>query len=335
MELDALTTPALVLDADVVEANLAAMSAALPGSRLRPHVKAHKCTELARMQAAAGHPGFTCATVREAEGMARAGLGDDLLIANELFAADRVGALVAAGHRVTLAVDSPETVQAARDGGVREVLVDVDVGLRRCGIRAEQAGWLAEQARHVGLVVRGVMGYEGHAVGLHDRDERARAVRRAAARLATARDAVGGDVVSAGGTGSYDLNAVATEIQAGSYVLMDTAYGQLGLPFGQALTVLATVISVNRSARWVVVDCGLKALGMDHGNPSVPGGEVWSCSDEHLVWSPVGVDPLPAVGDRIHVIPGHCDPTVAYHEWLHVARDRQVLDRWRVDLRGW
>ncbi|MST31339.1 metal-activated pyridoxal enzyme, partial [Acidimicrobiaceae bacterium USS-CC1] len=141
MELDALTTPALVLDADVVEANLAAMSAALPGSRLRPHVKAHKCTELARMQAAAGHPGFTCATVREAEGMARAGLGGDLLIANELFAADRVGDLVAAGHRVTLAVDSPETVRAARDGGVREVLVDVDVGLRRCGVRAEQAGW--------------------------------------------------------------------------------------------------------------------------------------------------------------------------------------------------
>ena len=137
-------------------------------------------------------------------------------------------------------------------------------------------------------------------------------------------------MISAGGTGTYDLNTWATEIQAGSYALMDTAYGKLGLPFVQALSVLATVISV--SAGWVVADCGLKALGMDHGNPSVEGAEVWFCSDEHLTFVP---DFPLRVGDRIRVLPAHVDPTVAYHDHLHLVDGDEVLDRWDVDLRGW
>jgi D-serine deaminase-like pyridoxal phosphate-dependent protein len=107
-----LTTPALLVERDVLDANLAAMSAALPGPRLRPHVKAHKTTALARRQAAHGHTGFTCATVRECEVMVAAGLGADLLLANEVLAAGRVGALVADGARVTVAVDSAETAAA-------------------------------------------------------------------------------------------------------------------------------------------------------------------------------------------------------------------------------
>lgn len=335
MHLHDLTTPALLLERSDLDANLELMAAALPGSRLRPHVKAHKCTSLARLQASFGHRGFTCATVREAEGMAAAGLGEDLLVANEVLDASRLGALVAAGQRVTLAVDSPETVAAARSGGVHEVLVDVNVGLPRCGVAPEAAGALADLARSSGLEVRGVMGYEGHAVGVADRTERAAQVAESTARLAAAHEAVGGDVVSAGGTGSYDLNTVATEIQAGSYVLMDSAYGALGLPFRQALTVLSTVISVNRDGGWVVSDCGLKSLGMDHGNPSVPGGEVWFCSDEHTVWSPTPGSPLPAVGDRVRLVPAHCDPTVAYHEWIHLCDGDSVVERWPVDLRGW
>jgi len=137
-------------------------------------------------------------------------------------------------------------------------------------------------------------------------------------------------VVSAGGTGSYDLNDTATEIQAGSYALMDTAYQKLELPFLQALSVLATVVSV--SPGYAVADCGLKALGMDHGNPSMAGGNVWFCSDEHLTFAPA--DPV-RVGDRVHVIPAHVDPTVAYHERMHLVRGDEVLDAWAVDLRGW
>src|SRR5215470_13288773 len=122
MKLSDVPTPALLIDADVLDQNLSEMAAALPGPRLRPHVKAHKCTSLAKRQAAAGHTAFTCATIRECEGMAAAGLGADLLLANEVVDTTRLGVLDA---RVTVAVDSPQTVEAAVAGGVREVVVDV------------------------------------------------------------------------------------------------------------------------------------------------------------------------------------------------------------------
>jgi D-serine deaminase-like pyridoxal phosphate-dependent protein len=327
LDLDALQTPALVVDSDAFEHNVRAMSEALPGERLRPHVKAHKCTALAARQAAAGHRTFCAATIREIEGLAKAGLGDDLLLANEVLDARRLGDLDA---RVTLAVDSPETVDAALSGGVKEVLIDVNVGLPRCGVAPEEAGSLADLARSKGLAVRGVMGYEGHVVGLPDRALREQLTKESMEKLVAAHADVGGDVVSAGGTGTYDINTWATEIQAGSYVLMDTAYGHLDLPFRQALFVLSTVISV--SAGHAVVDCGLKALGMDHGNPTIENAEVWFVADEHTVFAPHA--PV-RVGDRIRVVPAHIDPTVAYHERMHVVSQDSVVDVWEVDLRGW
>lgn len=322
-----LQTPALLVDGDLFEHNLDAMSDALPGARLRPHVKAHKCTALAARQAAAGHRTFCCATIREMEGMAKAGLGDDLLLANEVLDAQRLGDLDA---RVTVAVDSEETVRAAVDGGVREVLIDVNVGLPRCGVAPEGAGKLADLARSKGLEVRGVMGYEGHVVGLPDRSMRVQLVAECMEKLVTAHELVGGDVVSAGGTGTYDINTWATEIQAGSYVLMDTAYGQLDLPFRTALTVLATVISVGNG--YAVANAGLKALGMDHGNPSIRGAEVWFVSDEHITFAPS--EPV-GVGDTVRIVPGHIDPTIAYHERMYLVRGDAVEDVWEVDLRGW
>ena len=330
MRTSELTTPALLVDASRLERNLATMAEALPGHRLRPHVKAHKCTALAARQAAHGHRTFTCATTAEMEGMVRAGLEDDLLLANEVADASRLGALARRGARITLAVDSETTIDEAARAGVPEVLIDVDVGLPRCGCRPDDAGRLAERARAAGLEVRGVMGYEGHIVGLEDRATRETMLAESMALLLRAGEEVGGDVISAGGTGTYDINTWATEIQAGSYVLMDTAYAKLGLPFVHALSVLATVISVSKD--WAVADCGLKALGMDHGNPSVEGSEVWFCSDEHLTFVPGS--PL-HVGDRINVLPAHIDPTVAYHEHLHVVDGEDVVERWAVDLRGW
>lgn len=322
-----LQTPALLVDASALEHNLRTMAAALPGPRLRPHVKAHKCTELARRQAAYGHRAFTCSTVREMEGMAAAGLGEDLLLANEVADARRLGAV---RGRVTVAVDSEATIAAAAAGGVREVLIDVNVGLPRCGCSPEEAGRLAERARRAGLTVRGVMGYEGHVVGLEDRALRTRMCGESMALLLRAHREVGGEIVSAGGTGTYDCNPWATEIQAGSYALMDTAYAKLDLPFRLALSVLATVISV--APTYAVADCGLKALGMDHGNPSVQAGQVLFCSDEHVTFVP---DAPVLVGDRIRVWPAHLDPTVAYHERMHVVDGDQVLGTWPVDLRGW
>lgn len=325
--IDALQTPALLVDRDALEHNLTTMATALPGPRLRPHVKAHKCTALARRQAAAGHRRFTCATVREVEGMVAAGLGEDLLLANEVVDARRLGVLDA---RVTVAVDSEPTIAAAAAGGVREVVIDVNVGLPRCGCLPEDAGRLADAARTRRLTVRGVMGYEGHAVGLEDRSTRARLTEEAMQLLLAAHEQVGGELISAGATGTYDCNVWATEIQAGSYALMDTAYARLALPFRQALSVLATVLSV--SPAYAVADCGLKALGMDHGNPSIEAAQVLFCSDEHITFVP---ERPVRVGERVRVWPAHIDPTVAYHERMHVVSGGQVLETWPIDLRGW
>jgi D-serine deaminase-like pyridoxal phosphate-dependent protein len=333
MHVDDVPTPALLVDHDAFAGNVAAMAAARPGAALRPHVKAFKSTALASRLADAGHRTFCCATSHEVVGMARAGLGDDLLLANELLNPSRLRAMADCGGRVTVAVDSEATVLAAAEAGIAEVLVDVNVGLPRCGCPPEDAGRIADLARARGLEVRGVMGYEGHLMTVEGLDERRARVAKSMRRLAEAHERVGGDVVSAGGTGTYDVNDVATEIQAGSYTLMDTAYTALpDLPFEPALSLWCTVIHV--SDGWAVADGGLKALGMDHGNPSVHGADVLFCSDEHTTFVPDPSDPV-TVGGRIRLWPAHVDPTVALHEVLHVVEHDQVVDTWPVDLRGW
>jgi len=329
-----LSTPALVVDTVAFARNLDTMTAALPGDRLRPHVKAHKCTALAREQHRRGHANFTCATPSEMVGMARAGLGADLLLANECVDDSRLRALAGSGARITVAVDSEATVDAAAKAGIGEVLVDVNVFMPRCGCSPEDAPRLADRARAAGLDVRGVMGYEGHAVLMPDRAERAATTAKAMSRLADAAERVGGPVISAGGTGTYDLNELATEIQAGSYALMDGDYRKLDLPFARALAVVATV--VHAGDKWSVADCGLKALAMDHGNPAIDDADVLFCSDEHITFVPHS--PV-RVGDRVLVWPAHIDPTIAYHERIHLADGPDVgsivIDAWSVDLRGW
>ncbi len=332
MDVRELGTPAALIDADALERNLAAMAAALPGERLRPHVKAHKCTTLAAAQAAAGHQTFTCATPREVVGMAAAGVGRDLLLANETVDHDRLRAMAGLDVAVTVAVDSDATVAAAARAGITACLIDVAVGLPRCGVAPEAAGALADRARTAGLRVRGVMGYEGHLMMVADRAQRAADVAAAMELLRRAHADVGGEIVSAGGTGTFDLHGDTgvTEIQAGSYALMDTHYARLDLGFEPALSLLGTVISVGD--RYAVADVGLKALGMDHGNPEITDAAVWFCSDEHITFAPSR--PV-AVGDRVRVCPAHVDPTMAMHECAWLVRGDEVVDRWPIDLRGW
>lgn len=328
-----LPTPCLVVDHDAIEHNIAAMAAVNPGLRLRPHVKAFKSTVLARRLAMNGHTAFTCATLGEVEGMIRAGLGDDLLLANESVDLDRLRRVAAMSGRVTIAVDSPETIAAASQAGIREVLIDVNVGLPRCGCSPDDAGALAERARAAGMGVRGVMGYEGHLMMVEDRGERVDKVSASMALLARAAADVGGDLISAGGTGTFDTNTVANEIQAGSYTLMDTHYDTLDLPFRLALWVEAMVISVNRAGNWIVADSGLKAFGMDHGKPHWPHGAVWFCSDEHVTMSPTEPERW-SVGDRVRLAPAHVDPTVAKHQRMWLLGDGDPIE-WPVDLRHW
>jgi D-serine deaminase-like pyridoxal phosphate-dependent protein len=176
------------------------------------------------------------------------------------------------------------------------------------------------------------MAYEAHAVLVPDRAERARLTEAAMARARQAHADVGGDVVSGGGTGTWDLNDTVTELQAGSFLVIDTAYAALGLPFHQAIYVLATVISASPGA--AVADAGIKSLAMDHGNPTVPGADVLYCSDEHVAFLP-HEGWQPSVGERIRVVPAHCDPTIALHDRYQLVDSDEVVDQWPIDLRGW
>ncbi len=312
------------------------MSRLHPGTQLRPHMKATKCTSLAKLQVESGHLTFTCATPREMIGMARAGLGSDLLLANETLDAARLSAMAKLqdSSMITVAIDSDATLDAAVKAGIRNVLIDVNVGLPRCGILPDLAGALADDARKRGLNVRGVMGYEGHLMMVSNKDERQAKVAESMMLLQRAAKVVGGKIISAGGTGTYDLheNTGITEIQAGSYSLMDTNYAQLNLPFEQAMWVVGTVISSGSS--WSVADVGLKSLGMDHGNPSIEHQSVWFCSDEHITFATTSGE-APKVGSRIRVTPAHIDPTLAMHDVAWIVRGEEVIDRWSIDLRGW
>ncbi len=330
MHIDELPTPALWADVDVLRSNIAEMAKRLPGNRLRPHVKAHKTSALARLQHDAGHQGFTCATSREVLGLAKAGLGDDLLLANETVDVSRLAAMAATSARVTVAVDSDATIDAAAEAGIRECVIDIRVGFR-CGCEVDEAAQLADRARASNIEVRGVMGYEGHAMGVVDLDRRRELVKAAMERLVEAHSLVGGDLITGGGTGTHAINTWVNEIQAGSYVLMDTAYTeQTDQPFSQGLFLQSTVVSV--AEKFAVCDAGLKAQGMDHGNPSWGDGEIMFCSDEHTNLVP---DNSVKVGDRVSLTPAHIDPTMAKHQVLHLVSKGEVIDRWDIDLRHW
>jgi D-threonine aldolase len=329
-----LPTPSLLVDLATFDRNVATMAKAWPGRTLRPHVKAFKSTALARRLADSGHPGFCCATVREMVGMAEAGLGDDLLLANESLDLARLTPIVESGTaRITVAIDSEETLAAAVAAHVPAVLVDVDVGLPRCGCDPADAGRLADLARGEGIEVRGVMGYEGHLMR-EPGETKADLFERSMELLLDAHAAVGGDIVSGGGTGTWEVNRWVTELQAGSYCLMDTEYTPHAAGFENALSLWTTVIS--RSPKgWAVLDGGLKSLGMDHGDPKVLDvGDCWFVSDEHITFG-VAEGASVRVGDKVRVLPAHVDPTVSQHERLHVVDGDEVVDVWEVDLRGW
>jgi D-serine deaminase-like pyridoxal phosphate-dependent protein len=334
MKVEELPTPSLLVDVHAFDRNVATMTKRWPGARLRPHVKAFKSTALAGRLAEAGHHSFCCATVREMMGMAAAGLGDDLLLANESVDLTRLTSVVESGlARITVAVDSEATIEAAAAAKIPEVLIDVSVGMPRCGCDPEDAGPLADLARSKGLGVRGVMGYEGHLMR-EPGDTKASQVESSMLLLQQAHEDVGGDVVSGGGTGTWDINTWVTELQAGSYCLMDTEYTPHASDFENALYVQTTVISVSKHG-WGVLDAGLKAFGMDHGDPTVlEVGDCWFVSDEHITFG-IAEGASVAVGDRVRVVPAHVDPTVSQHERLHLVDGDEVLEVWDVDLRGW
>lgn len=354
MAVSELDTPALLLDLDAFERNLETMAGFFAGrpAVLRPHSKTHKCPEIARRQIAAGAIGITCAKVSEAEVMVTGGI-QDILIANQVTGPIKIDRLTDLASRCDLmvAVDDPRNVaelaQACKAKHVSlRVLIEIEIGMGRCGVDPGQPALALAQAvvdaPH--LEFKGLMGYEGHLVMVPDPEERAAKVREAFAPLAETADLLCSaglpvEIVSGGGTGSFDITGdfpFVTEIQAGSYVFMDTTYRKIRSEFVPALTMMTSVVS--RGPGRVVVDAGLKAMSSEFGPPHVLDGEgvsVRYLSEEHGVLdvaSPELVSWQP--GERVYFLPSHCCTTVNLNRMLHVVRDNKLVDLWPVAASG-
>jgi D-serine deaminase-like pyridoxal phosphate-dependent protein len=363
MTRDEIPTPALLLDLDRFERNLARMAAHVRahGKQLRPHAKTHRCPEIARRQIAAGALGVACAKLGEAEVMAAAGVRG-LLITTEIVtppAIARLLRLVAAAPDTMVVVDNPQNVadlgRAAAEGGrTVDVLVDIDVGGRRTGAQpGEPALALARQvAAQRSLRLRGLQGYAGHCAHVMGWAERREASLQAMAPLMQTRAALEKaglpvEIVAGGSTGTHDIDvelAGLTELQSGSYCVMDLDYRRIGgqagpalTSFEMALTVVATVVSVPTGDR-AMVDAGLKAFSTDKPFPpeSVerPGVEYGFAGDEHGRLTITDPTRSPRLGERIEFFPPHCDPTINLYDRIHAMRGDKVEAVWDIAARG-
>ncbi|RDV03777.1 DSD1 family PLP-dependent enzyme [Undibacter mobilis] len=359
-------TPALVIDLDAMERNLALMAERVRalGIRIRPHAKTHKSAIIAAQQVALGAVGVCCQKVAEAEALAAGGVRD-ILISNEVVGARKLTRLAALARHIRIAVCVDEFAQiallgdAARQAGARiEVLVEIDVGGRRCGVTPgpEATRFAAEIARHDHLRFGGLQAYHGSAQHLRTPAERKAAIdaaQQAVMDTLTPLQAAGFtcDTIGGAGTGTFPIegaSGVWNELQAGSYIFMDADYarnvadeGGNAPRFDHALFVLATVISAVKDTQ-VVVDAGHKALSNDSGFPVVwqrPGLSYHRPSDEHGVVAVAPGAQKPAWGDKLLLVPGHCDPTVNLYDWYVGVRDfgtphARVETLWPVDGRG-
>jgi D-serine deaminase-like pyridoxal phosphate-dependent protein len=366
LPLSQVDTPALIIDLDAFERNLERMAGFVSsaGVSLRPHAKTHKSPVIAAKQIALGAVGVCCQKVSEAEAMVAGGVAD-VLISNEIAGAAKLDRLAQLARRARLGVcvDNADNVAeleaaAGKAGSSLDVLVEVDVGGRRCGVPAgEPAARLAQQiARSSHLRFAGLQAYYGSAQHVREAAERKAQIARAVEQVRQTQRAlreVGlqARTVSGAGTGTYENEAasgVYTELQAGSYVFMDADYARNkradGGPFDtfeHALFVYATVMSAAVPER-AVVDAGHKALSVDSGMPEPwqrPGAIYHRPSDEHGILDLTASNHRPARGDKVLLIPGHCDPTVNLHDWYVGVRGLNggqgcVESLWPVAARG-
>ena len=361
MPLDGVDTPALLLDLDAFERNLARLAKAVAGKsvRLRPHAKSHKCPVIALQQLAHGAIGVCCQKISEAEAMVYGGV-PDVLVSNEVVGRaklHRVAAL-AKQARVAVCADDAGNVQDLSDVasayGVRlPVLVEINVGADRCGLEpGEPCVTLAVQiARSPSLRFAGLQAYHGAAQHIRDHAKRKEAIELAAEKVRRTVDGLkraglSCEMISGAGTGSYHFEAASglwTELQAGSYIFMDADYaknfqadGSSTPEFEHSLFVYATVMSHPIRER-AVLDAGLKALAVDSGMPWVagmPDVEYVRAADEHgklLLHDPARTL---EVGQKVKLIPGHCDPTVNLYDWYVGYRGARVEALWPITARG-
>jgi D-serine deaminase-like pyridoxal phosphate-dependent protein len=345
-----LDTPQLLIDLDVLDANLARMQAACRerGVHLRVHFKSLKCAGLATYLAAKGVDGFLCAKLNEAEVLADAGISD-ILVANQVIGPIKVRRAAELARRVKLAVcvDDADNVRALDDasrraGSTLEVLIEVNIGMNRCGVEPGEpalklAQWIAKQSH---LRFGGLQGYDGHLQMLTDMDEKKRKCLEGLAALKATKELIERagipvPVVTGGGTGTWEFVAGhpgITELQPGSFLLMDAIYHRLRPEFGCSLSILATVISTRASQ--YVLDAGSKAISCDFGLPTIkgrPGEKVQKLAEEHTI---VACDQPPMVGDRREVFPAHCCATMNLHRACVATRGGKIEAHWPIEASG-
>jgi D-serine deaminase-like pyridoxal phosphate-dependent protein len=355
--LSSLDTPAMIVDIELMNANIAAMMRRMKELNVgvRPHLKTTKSPELARLMLADGALGFCVAKVSEAEVMAQAGI-EDLLITTEIIGAPKLARLVALVRehpQIKVVVDSLVGAQGLQQAMYEakldiKVLLDLNVGQNRTGVQpGEAALMLAQQIRKMdNLQLIGLQGYEGHLQHVHDAEERDRRCRESMRLLTDMADRIRAagfplEIVTTGGTGTAEICARTpgiTDVQPGSFIFMDTDYrNALGPVYSNALTILSTIISKSAPDR-VVADAGLKALSIDSGMPELKGHSEVTYrpgGDEHgiLSWDKRANTAL-SIGERVEFLPSHIDTTINLHDAYYAYRDGIIVAIWPVAARG-
>jgi D-serine deaminase-like pyridoxal phosphate-dependent protein len=326
-----------------METNLKKMAAFFANgpTRLRPHYKNHKCVALARRQLAGGAIGITCATLGEAEALARCGI-EGILLANEIAGATAIERFVQLSRitDIMVGVDNKRTISALSAAAAHSkvqlsVVVDVDTGMGRCGVLpGEPALTLAQLAIAQGLRFRGLIGYEGHGVRLPPGPAKIQAVHQAMDKLVSTANLIRSrglavDIVSAGGTGTYSTSGRfpgVTEIQGGSYLLMDTDYQTVCTDFDLALSVLGTVISRTGNER-LILDIGLKEISSERGLPvlkNADGARLRKLNAEHAIVDILEPNFPAQVGDQLELWAHYSDATVNLHRHMFAMREGRV-----------
>jgi D-serine deaminase-like pyridoxal phosphate-dependent protein len=348
-------TPALVLELDAFERNLRTLAESVKGRpvRVRAHAKTHKCAEIAKRQLEYGAVGVCCQKVAEAEALVEGGI-TDVLVSNEVVGAPKIARLAALSQRahIGVCVDHPDNLAALEASGAKlDVYIELEVGMRRCGIApGEPALALARTiSKSKTLRFAGLQAYHGRAQHMRTMEERHAAIEGAAQHVfemkrLLQKAGIPCPIVTGAGSGTYMLEVEAgawDEIQPGSYIFMDVDYAKnewaAPLPrFEHALFVLATVMSRPAADR-AIVDAGLKASSVDSGLPLVwrrEGLTYRGASDEHGVIEIAAGAQAPALGDKLYLVPGHCDPTVNLYDWYVCVRNGRVETVWSVTARG-
>jgi D-serine deaminase-like pyridoxal phosphate-dependent protein len=344
-------TPALILELDAFERNLATLAKSVAGRvRVRAHAKTHKCPEIARRQIAAGAVGVCCQKVSEAEALVEGGV-HDVLVSNEVVGAPKIARLAALSQRARLGVcvDNLDNLrQIAASGARLDVYIEIEVGMGRCGVApGEPALALAREiVRSPSLRFAGLQAYHGRAQHVRSMAERRASIERSAEAVRATkrvfeREGIATPLVTGAGSGTFMFEVESgtwDEIQPGSYIFMDVDYARnewaAPLPrFEHALFVLATVMS-RPAPGCAIVDAGLKASSVDSGMPTVwrkEGLKYTKASDEHGF---IEGSELPALGDKLLLVPGHCDPTVNLYDWYVCVRRGIVDGVWPITARG-